>query len=91
METSAFVMGIISLIVTFGGAPTGFGWIGTICGILAIVFGAVGKSKNTENKGMAQAGFVMGIISLFGSIIICIVVVILALVFGVTLFSFLNI
>ena len=68
MGVAALVLGIISLFISIGAGPAGLGWIGSICGILAIIFGAIGK-KNPEQKGLATSGLVCGVISLFWGII----------------------
>lgn len=65
MAIASLVLGLIAL---FGGFA---GWPGVICGILAIVFGAVGR-KDTAHKTMATWGIVLGVISLFGGLIIAI-------------------
>lgn len=68
MAVASFVLGLVALL---GGLA---GWPGVICGILAIVFGAVGRGGKTH-KTMATWGIVLGVFALFGGIII-------ALVFG---------
>lgn len=67
MGVASLVLGIISLLISFGAGAAGMGWVGSICGILAIVLGAVGK-KNPEQKGTATGGLVCGIIALFWGI-----------------------
>lgn len=47
MGVASLVLGIISLLISFGAGAAGMGWVGSICGILAIVLGAIGK-KNPE-------------------------------------------
>ncbi|MDY2844112.1 MAG: hypothetical protein SOT81_09040 [Treponema sp.] len=61
------VLGIIALI---GGLT---GWAGVVCGILAIVFGAVGR-KDKAHKTMATWGLVLGVIALFGGLIIALLI-----------------
>ncbi len=68
MGVASLVLGIISLLISFGAGAAGMGWIGSICGVLAIVLGAIGK-KNPEQKGTATGGLVCGIIALFWGII----------------------
>lgn len=68
MAIASLVLGLIALL---GGIA---GWPGVICGILAIVFGAVGRSDKAH-KTMATWGIVLGVLALFGGLII-------ALVFG---------
>lgn len=67
MEVAALVLGIIALVLSFTGS---FGWVGSICGIIAIILGAVGMKKNSPNKGKAKAGLILGILSLTLGIII---------------------
>ena len=57
MAVASLVLGIIALI---GGLT---GWAGVVCGILAIVFGAVGR-KDKAHKTMATWGLVLGVIAL---------------------------
>lgn len=63
MAVASLVLGLIAL---FGGLA---GWPGVICGILAIVFGAVGR-KDKAHKTMATWGIVLGVVALFGGLII---------------------
>ena len=62
MATASLVLGIISI-------PTAFmGWIGIICGILAIIFAIVAKNKIKADSGLAhtngaaKGGLITGII-----------------------------
>lgn len=68
MGVAALVLGVISLVVSVGAGTAGLGWVGSICGILAIIFGAIGK-KDPEQKGAATGGLVCGVIALFWGII----------------------
>ena len=68
MGVASLVLGIISLVISIGAGAAGLGWIGSICGILAIIFGAVEK-KNPEQKGAATGGLVCGVIALTWGII----------------------
>ena len=68
MGVASLVLGIISLLISFGAGFAGMGWAGSICGILAIVLGAIAK-KNPEQKGPATGGLVCGIIALCWGII----------------------
>lgn len=77
MELAAFVLGIISILVSFGGAFAGCSWLGCISGILAIIFGATGLKSQGDKHTYAKAGLVMGIISLFGGIILTIICLVL--------------
>ena len=57
LSIASMILGIVSIV--------GFcinGYVALICGILAIVFGVIGKKKG--GKGMAMTGFILGIISL---------------------------
>lgn len=70
MQTAALVLGIISLCVSLGLTAGGLGWIGSISGILAIVFGVIGMKEGSESdKKKAKAGLIMGIISFCWGII----------------------
>jgi len=57
MGTAALVMGILQFIC-----------IGTIGSILAVIFGKIGMNKADQglanNRGVAKAGFILGIIGL---------------------------
>lgn len=67
MEVAALVMGIIAI---FGGFLGVSGFVGPICAILAIIFGVLGMKKNSDKKGMAKAGMIMGIVSIAISIVV---------------------
>ncbi len=67
MAVASLVLGIIALL---GGLT---GWAGVVCGILAIVFGAVGR-KDKAHKTMATWGLVLGVIALFGGLIIALLI-----------------
>lgn len=67
MAIASLVLGLIALL---GGLA---GWPGVICGILAIVFGAIGR-KDNAHKTMATWGIVLGVIALFGGLIIALVI-----------------
>ena len=74
MEIAALVLGIIALVISIFG--TAYSWVGSICGILAIILGAVGMKKNTPNAGKAKAGLILGIISLVIGIIVTVACVV---------------
>jgi len=77
MATAALVLGIVSIVTGF------FGWVGIICGILAIIFAIIAKKRIKENpamassKGAATGGLITGIIGL----IIGIAIVVIAILF----------
>lgn len=74
METASLVLGIIALVISVVG--TTYSWVGSVCGVLAIVLGALGMKKNTKDKGKAKVGMILGIISLTIGIIITVACVI---------------
>lgn len=63
MAIASLVLGLISLLGCVAGGP------GVVCGILAIIFGVLGR-KDSKNRGMATAGLVLGIIAIFGGLIV---------------------
>lgn len=55
---ASLVLGIVSCVGSVAYLP---GWIiGIVCGILAIIFGA--QTKKGKQRGIAIAGFVLGIV-----------------------------
>lgn len=68
MGVASLVLGIISLVISIGAGFAGMGWIGSICGIIAIILGAIAR-KEPEQKGTATGGLVCGIISVSWGII----------------------
>lgn len=68
MGVASLVLGIISLLASIGAGAAGFGWIGSICGVIAIILGAISR-KNPEQKGLGTGGLVCGIIALSWGII----------------------
>lgn len=68
MAVAAMVCGIVSLAISVIFGSFGLGWLGSICGIVGIVLGAIARKK-TDKKGKATAGLVCGIISLSWGII----------------------
>lgn len=68
MGAASLVLGIIALVVSVGCGAMGLGWVGSICGILAIIFGSIAK-KDEQTKGQGTAGVVCGVISLIWGII----------------------
>ena len=63
MAIASLVLGLISLLGCVAGGP------GVVCGILAIIFGVIGR-KDSKNRGMATAGLVLGILAIFGGLIV---------------------
>lgn len=74
MGTAALILGLVSLVISIGGSAAGMGWIGSVCGILGIIFGALGM-KDNSNKGQAKAGLILSIIALTWGVIATIVCV----------------
>jgi hypothetical protein len=75
MATASLVLGIISI-------PTGFmGWLGIICGILAIIFAVVAKNKIKADPalahtgGAAKGGLITGVIGMVIGIIMIVLVI----------------
>jgi len=67
MAVASLILGIFSIVLSW--IPVA-GWI--IClvmGILAIVLGALGRTRQPEKKGMATAGMILGIIGVVFSVI----------------------
>jgi len=72
LATAALVVGIIGVVLFFTV------WLGVILGVLAVVFGAVGRSRASRgapNKGLATAGLVLGVVSILASILFLVAVV----------------
>jgi hypothetical protein len=70
---AGMVLGIISVVLFI------LSWIAALIGILAIVFGAIGRSRvkkgQASNKGQATAGLVLGIIGTIVGIVFLIFIV----------------
>lgn len=66
MSTAALVLGIIALCGCF---IPGIGWAGSVCGVLAIIFGAISHNK---------VGIILGVISLTLGIILTVACVVCA-------------
>lgn len=66
MAVAALVLGIASLVIPYGGP---------VLGVLAIIFGVMGKKKQPEKKGMATAGLIMGIIGVAWGVILIVIIV----------------
>lgn len=64
---ASMVLGIISIVFIF---IPGINFISIVCGILAIIFANIGKNRISSSNqsiggyGMAQAGFILGIITI---------------------------
>lgn len=75
MATASLILGIVSIVTGF------FGWIGIICGILAIIFAVVAKNKIKANPSMAHTsgaatgGLITGIIGMLIGIAITIIAI----------------
>lgn len=72
---TAMVLGILSVVLLC------YWPLALICAILAIIFGVMGRKK--EGKGMATAGFVLGIVS----ICLFVLMIIFAVVLGTAFLS----
>ncbi len=68
MAVASLILGIIALVLAVGTGVAGLGWIGSICGIIAIILGAISR-KDPAKKGMATGGLVCGIIALAWGVI----------------------
>lgn len=64
MEMSALVLGIVGLVLSILNSFLGLSWIGSICGLLAVIFGALGMKKEGADKVKAKTGFVLGIVAM---------------------------
>jgi hypothetical protein len=62
LAVAALVLGIVGAV--FGLIPLTPFFIAGVCGVLAVVFGIVGmrKAKGAPHKGMALAGFILGVL-----------------------------
>ena len=61
LAVASLVLGIVGLVLTITI------WIGPVCDVLAIVFGAMARRRLPEgapSRGMATAGFILGIVGL---------------------------
>jgi hypothetical protein len=64
MAVASLVLGIVSIVLTFAG---------TIPGILAVVFGAIGRGRavaGTHGKALATWGLALGIVGLVLSVVV---------------------
>jgi hypothetical protein len=67
MAVAALILGILSVVLSW--IPVA-GWIMClIMGVIAIVLGALGRTRQPDKKGMAVAGMILGIIGVAFSII----------------------
>ena len=66
LGTAAMVLGIVALVLFFTII------VGVVCGVLAIVFGAIGRGRarrgQATNHGQATAGLVTGTIAVLASV-----------------------
>lgn len=72
MAVASLILGIIALLSSTVGGIFSLGWIGSVCGIVAIILGAIARKKG-QKKGMATTGLVFGIISLVWGVVATIV------------------
>lgn len=78
MATASMVLGILSIVFGF------FGWLGIICGILAIIFAVVAKNKikadpsMAHTAGKAKGGLIMGVIGIVIGVVIIVLVMMAA-------------
>ena len=68
MGVASLVLGIIALLSSVVGGVFALGWLGAVCGVVAIVLGAIAR-KTPAQKGTGTAGLVCGIIALVWGII----------------------
>lgn len=67
LSITSMILGIVGLVFTF---IPGLNFLGILCGILAIIFGIIGKNKiqgsngELSGLGMAKAGLILGIVTL---------------------------
>jgi hypothetical protein len=83
--TASMVLGICGAVSVVLCSWITFGLISLVMGILAIVFGVIGKNEIRDNpelggRGQAQAGFVLGIITTVLSVLLMIAMVVVAIV-----------
>lgn len=72
MAVASLILGIIALLSSVVGGIFSLGWLGSVCGIVAIILGAIARKKG-QKKGMATTGLVFGIISLVWGVVATIV------------------
>lgn len=66
LAISSMVLGIVGILFIF---VPGLNFVGILCGVLAIVFGIISKNRiatsgeTLSGTGMAQAGFILGTIT----------------------------
>ena len=67
MAVAALILGILSVVLSW--IPVA-GWIMClIMGVIAIVLGALGRTRQPDKKGMAVAGMILGIIGVVFSVV----------------------
>lgn len=87
MAVISLVCGIVGFVGAFLTEIPVIGWLVPLCPLAGIIFGAVAlnqikKEGTTENKGLAVAGLVLGIVTLILNLIIIIACVACAAVIG---------
>ena len=63
MGVASLVLGIIALVSAVVGGFLALGWVGSVCGVVAIVLGALARKK-ASTRGAGTGGLVCGIIAL---------------------------
>ncbi len=71
MGVVALIVGIASVMLSQGLSGTGRGWYGAILGLLAIILGFYGKKK-PEQKKLANAGWILGVIAVLWGVFVTI-------------------
>lgn len=61
MGVASLVLGIISIVISFGGV--GLQWVGILPGLIGVILGVQGR-KDPDNRGLATGGLVCSIVGL---------------------------
>lgn len=75
MGVASLVLGIFAFLSSVVGGSFSLGWIGSIFGLLAIIFGAI-ASKTPAGRGTGKAGLILGILSFVWGIVATVVCVV---------------